>query len=182
MPTTSYNQGMPFDGERLAVTVDGSAAEDAPAAGNPVLVAGVVRTAVAPTTLVSGDVSRCTMTNGGALVQKLYAVPEADWAYASAAAGIAVTTDVVVKAAAAAGVRNYVTAMQISNNSAVATEFVIKDGASTVLWRGLLSTNAPLTLIEFPSPLRGTAATAINVACLTVGAAVYVNLQGYIAP
>lgn len=182
MPTTSYNNGMPFDGERLACTMDGSAAEDAPAAGNPVLVGGVTRTAVSSTTLVAGDIARHTMTNGGALVQKPYAVPETDWTYASAAAGIAVTTDVTVKAAAAASVRNYVTAIQLSNNSATATEFVIKDGASTVLWRGMLPANAPNCIVEFPTPLRGTAATAVNVACVTAGAAVYANVQGYIAP
>ena len=32
------------------------------------------------------------------------------------------------------------------------------------------------------SALRGTAATAVNFACLTTGAQVYVNAQGYAAP
>ena len=36
--------------------------------------------------------------------------------------------------------------------------------------------------ITFPTPLRGTAATAVNFACLTTGAQVYVNAQGYAAP
>ena len=36
--------------------------------------------------------------------------------------------------------------------------------------------------ITFPTPLRGTAATAMNVACLTTGAQVFVNAQGFAAP
>lgn len=37
----------------------------------------------------------------------------------------------------------------------------------------------PLTPVEIPTALRGTAATAMNAAILTAGAAVYVNAQGY---
>ena len=119
----------------------------------------------------------------GALVTKPYAIPEADWQYAAAAGGIINTTDVVLRAAAAAGIRNYVTSIDIRNaHATVATEVVIKDGA-TVIWRQLLpaAMAAPVE-ITFPTPLRGTAATAINVACITTGAQVYVNAQGFAAP
>ncbi len=119
----------------------------------------------------------------GALVTKPYAIPEADWQYAAAAGGIINTTDVVLRAAAAAGIRNYVTSIDIRNaHATVATEVVIKDGA-TVIWRQLLpaAMAAPVE-ITFPTPLRGTAATAMNVACITTGAQVYVNAQGFAAP
>jgi hypothetical protein len=119
----------------------------------------------------------------GALVTKPYAIPEADWQYAAAAGGIINTTDVVLRAAAAAGIRNYVTSIDIRNaHATVATEVVIKDGA-TVIWRQLLpaAMTAPVE-ITFPTPLRGTAATAMNVACITTGAQVYVNAQGFAAP
>jgi hypothetical protein len=119
----------------------------------------------------------------GALVTKPYAIPEADWQYAAAAGGIINTTDAVLRAAAAAGIRNYVTSIDIRNaHATVATEVVIKDGA-TVIWRQLLpaAMAAPVE-ITFPTPLRGTAATAINVACITTGAQVYVNAQGFAAP
>ncbi|WP_191082742.1 hypothetical protein [Roseococcus microcysteis] len=119
----------------------------------------------------------------GALVTKPYAIPEADWQAAAAAGGIINTTDVVLRAAAAAGIRNYVTSIDVRNaHATVATEVVIKDGA-TVIWRQLLpaAMAAPVE-ITFPTPLRGTAATAVNVACLTTGAQVYVNAQGYAAP
>lgn len=119
----------------------------------------------------------------GALVTKPYAIPEADWQFAAAAGGIINTTDVVLRAAAAAGIRNYVTSIDIRNaHATVATEVVIKDGA-TVIWRQLLpaAMAAPVE-ITFPTPLRGTAATAMNVACITTGAQVYVNAQGFAAP
>jgi hypothetical protein len=119
----------------------------------------------------------------GALVTRPYSIPEADWQYAGAAGGITGTADVVLRAAAAAGIRNYVTSIDVRNaHATVATEVVIKDGA-TVIWRQLLpaAMAAPVEII-FPTPLRGTAATAVNVACLTTGAQVYVNAQGYAAP
>lgn len=119
----------------------------------------------------------------GALVTKPFSIPEADWQYAAAAGGIVNTTDVALKAAAAAGIRNYVTSIDLRNaHATVATEVVIKDGA-TVIWRQLLpAAMATPVDITFPTPLRGTAATAVNFACLTTGAQVYVNAQGYAAP
>jgi hypothetical protein len=116
---------------------------------------------------------------GGALIQKDFAIPEADWQVAPAA--VTVTTDVVLKAAAAAGVRNYVTAIQMMNGSLVATEVVIKDGATTI-WRGFLPDQMKTPIaINFTTPLRGTAATAVNFQCLTASS-VYVSAQGFIAP
>ncbi len=114
---------------------------------------------------------------------KPYAIPEADQQYAAAAGGIINTTEVVPRAAAAAGIWNYVTSIDIRNaHATVATEVVIKDGA-TVIWRQLLpaAMAAPVE-VTFPTPLRGTAATAMNVACITTGAQVYVNAQGFAAP
>lgn len=101
-----------------------------------------------------------------------------DWTFACTAA-IAVTSDVVVQAAAGAGVRNYVTAMQITNNSATATEIVLKDG-STVIWRGYVGASM-LTPVQFifKTPLRTTANAALNFACITVGAGVYISAQGF---
>lgn len=132
-------------------------------------------------TVATGDVHDLVSTLNGALIVKPYSIPELDWQYAAAAGGIVNTTDVAIKAAGAAGIRNYVTRLDIRNASATATEFVIKDGA-TVIWRQALpaSMAAPVEF-TFPSPLRGTAATALNVACLTTGAAVYINASGYAA-
>lgn len=88
----------------------------------------------------------------------------------------------VLGAAAGAGLRWFVTALQLKNAGTVATEVVLKDG-STAIWRGHLG--ASMTLSEshqFADPLRTRANTALNLACITTGAQVYVNAQGFIAP
>jgi hypothetical protein len=122
------------------------------------------------------------MTTGGQHLVKPYGLPETDWQFAGASGGIVNTTDVVIRAAGAAGVRNYLTGISITNASAtIATEVVVKDGA-TIIWRGFVGAQTLLNSVigvTFPTPLRGTAATAMNVACITTGAAVYVNAQGY---
>jgi hypothetical protein len=136
-----------------------------------------------PSAVTSGRVVDLLATLIGALVSKPFSIPEADWQYAGAAGGITGTADVVLKAAAAAGIRNYVTSIDLRNaHATVATEVVIKDG-SAVIWRQLLpaAMAAPVNIV-FPTPLRGSAATAVNFACLTTGAQVYVNAQGYAAP
>lgn len=159
----------------------GPAAHDAAVSGNPVRSAGRAVTANY-TAVASNDVADIVTTVVGVQVSKLYSIPEADWQFASAAAGIVNTTDVVARAAGAAGIRNYVTGLQLRNTNAVATEFVIKDGA-TVVWRSQLPASMTGSIdVQFHTPLRGTAATAINVQCVTTGAAVYANLQGYQAP
>jgi hypothetical protein len=100
--------------------------------------------------------------------------------YAAAAGGIVNTTDVVLTAAGAAGIRNYITHLDLINRAAVETEFVIKDGASTVIWRTSLPASMTIAAeFNFPTPLKGTAATALNAACVTTGAAVRCNAQGY---
>jgi hypothetical protein len=179
--------------DRMRGTTDGlqvigSAAHSAASAGAPVRVAGRVNTAV-ETTLAAGDASDLFVTTGGALVTKPYAVPDVDWSYAAAASGIAnTTTAVTVKTAGAAGVRNYITGISLSTDAlGAATEFCIRDGAGgTVLWRIKIGTAGivnPVS-IAFPTPLRGTAATLLEVVTLTasITGSVYVNMSGYQAP
>lgn len=119
-------------------------------------------------------------TLDGTLTQKPYSIPQLDWSYAAAAGGIINTTGVTIKAVAGAGIRNYITAIQIANASATATDVQIRDGAGgTVIWRGYASANMPLTPIPLPSPIKGSANTLVEAACGTTGAAVYLNAQGY---
>lgn len=60
-----------------------------------------------------------------------------------------------IKAAAGAGVRNALTAIQISNaHASVATEVTVSDGA-TVIWRNHLAAGTRMD-VEFPTPLLGT--------------------------
>ena len=108
------------------------------------------------------------------------------WSYAPPAGGIdGSTTAVTIKAAAGAGVRNYITGLQVSHATlANATELAIRDGAGgTVLWRMTLGTTAAESLpIHFATPLRGSLNTLLEVVTLTSAAGdVLVNAQGFSA-
>ena len=164
----------------VTANVAGQAAHDAVVAGNPVRMAARALTA-AYTSVATGDVADVVSTLQGVLVTRPWQIPELEWSYVSLAGGVINTTDVALVAAAGAGLRRYICSMQLSNNSAVATEIVLKDGA-TIIWRGHLPANAPMSEIIFENPLKTTAATALNFACITTGAAVYVNAQGFTAP
>ena len=74
------------------------------------------------------------------------------------------------------------TALQVQNIAATASEFQIKDGAATVLWRCQLPANSSFLDITFPTPLKGTANTALNLQAVSAGSVVVANLQGYAAP
>jgi hypothetical protein len=137
----------------------------------------------ANTTAVSnGSNVPAAATTVGVQVVKQFSIPELDWSYVALAGGIIDTADKVAKAAAGSGIRNYVANIQLINAGTVATEFVIKDGV-TIIWRTFLPANmtAPVD-ITFFNPLKSTANAAINIACITTGAAVYANVQGYAAP
>lgn len=121
----------------------------------------------------------------GAQLSKPYANTTNEWSYAALTGGITTTTPVAVKAAAGAGIRNYITALSCANAAAaVATEVTVSDGA-TVIWRGylgLVAQASSMSSVQFPDPLKGTANTAVNVAAVTTAAQVYCNLQGFVGP
>ena len=106
-----------------------------------------------------------------------------DWNFAASTGGIVNTTAVTI-APAVSGQRNFVTALQIKNTSATATEVAIRDGAGgTVIWL----TKAPASMINadvvsFDTPIYGSRGNLLEVVCLTTGSATYVNAQGYIFP
>jgi hypothetical protein len=107
------------------------------------------------------------------------------WSYAAESGGITSTSDVPIKAAAGAGRYNYLSSIDVMNTDAsVATEVVIKDG-STVIWRtklaALAANTAPVPFQRhFNPPLVGSNNAALNVACVTNSAEVYINAQGYV--
>jgi hypothetical protein len=117
-----------------------------------------------------------------------YAADGLAWRYAAGASGIVnTTTAVTIKTAAGAGLRNYITSIQINADAlGTATEVAIRDGAGgAVLWRAKIQTaGLPLMEINFAIPLRGTANTLLEVVTLTATTTggVYVNAQGFAAP
>jgi hypothetical protein len=150
---------------------------------------GVEARTSSKTTVSSGNFVRPISTTDGRLITRPHSIPENEWVYAAASGGITnTTTAATLVAAQAAGVRNYLTSLQLSSDVlGAATEIAIRDGAGgTVLWRGKIGTAgiAGVSTIQFSDPLKSTAATLLEVVTLTasVTGGVYVNAQGYKAP
>lgn len=166
--------------------VAAAAATHSAASSENVLLTGGFVTSTLDTTLVQGDVAQLAIATGGQLITKEGASAENDWYYAAATGGITnTTTGVTAKAAGAASIRNFVRSATISCDAlGAATELVINDGAAgTVMARIKLPITTfvqPFT-VQFNPPLRGTAATLIEIKTLTatVTGGVFVNLQGY---
>jgi len=121
-------------------------------------------------------------TPDGRQITRLNSIPENEWQYAAQSGGITNTSDVALVAAQGTGIKNYLTGLSVANANATASEIVIKDGASTVIWRMYLAANAPIKSIIFSTPLQSSANSALNVACITTGTQTYINAQGYKAP
>lgn len=159
---------------------NGQTAHDSPVTGSPFRMGNVARTTLTPVSL-TGDAVDAPATMLGIPIMRPYTIPELEWTYAGAGAVIN-TTDVALKALLA-GNRQYLTSVQMQNTHAtVGTEVVIKDGA-TVIWRGFAPANMQaLHEINFNIPLKTSVGAALNFACVTTGANVYVNAQGFTAP
>lgn len=171
-----------------SVLVEGSAAHDAAVSGNPFRIAARALTTNI-TAVATGDVVDRVATLVGAAINKPYSIPEADWSYAAATGGILNTTTAVTIKAAVASNRNYITGIDIATDGALGavTEVAVRDGAGgTVLWRiriGTAGLQAGRSIV-FPTPVKSTANTLLEVVTLTasVTGAVYINAQGYAAP
>lgn len=95
-------------------------------------------------------------------------------------AAITDTTTTSVIAAQGAGVRTYITQITVTNSHATVGTFVkITDGASTILHEAYAAAAGGGYTATFPTPLRGTANTAVNAICVTTGANVIASVSGY---
>ena len=171
-----------------AIYLAGGAAAEGGAAANPIPIGAEARTS-SKTSVTNAALVRPIATQDGRLITRPNSIPENEWQYAAASGGITnTTTAVTLVAAQAAGVRNYLTSLQLSSDAlGAATEIAIRDGAGgTVLWRGKIGTAGitGVSTIQFSDPLKSTAATLLEVVTLTasVTGGVYVNAQGYKAP
>lgn len=166
----------------ITAAVIGGAPHDAVIFGNPVRI-GARAVSASYTTVASGDAADLITTLDGRLITLNGAIPENTWSYAGISGGITNTSAATIKAAAAAGYRNYCANGDVTNPSAVASEFLLRDGAGgTILHRGYVEATAKRTPLVFTPPLRGTAATLMEVVMLTTGTQTYFNFQGWIAP
>lgn len=168
-----------------AAQVQGAGATGSPAVGNPVLAAGRVTIANA-TAEINLDALPLAVDGAGKLIVKSFSSNELDWQATMASDGAAITVNTVVALiAAAATFRRYITAIQLHNSSATATEVVLQDttGTPVVLWRGFLpaSMTQPYN-VEFPTPLRTGSGTAsgIGLRAVTAAANIRWSIQGFV--
>lgn len=167
-------------GTVTASNCTGSVAHSAATAGNPVFVGGTVVAGTVDTTLIAGDRAQLPITTGQQVITKLFAPSETTFQYATpVATPVTTTTAVVLRAAGAASIRNHITNIQLINTNAQAGAVSIQDG-TTVIWSTWLpaSMTAPVDF-TFNTPLRGTAATAMNFVANVAGMSIFVSAQGY---
>ena len=116
-------------------------------------------------------------------IEEIYPITLTDHIVQGATAAITDTNAAQVIAAQAAGVRNYITSLTVTNSHATVSTLVeIRDGTSTVMHRGYALAAGGGYTIWFPTPLRGSAATAVNAYCITTGSNVYVSASGFKGP
>lgn len=159
----------------------GDVAHDGADSGNPVKVGGKA-TNVEPTAVsATGDRTNFITDMVGKQIVLPYANPEnfVSGAITSAMTG---TTSTSLIAAPAAGLRNYITTIIVSNaHATVGTDIVIQDGSGGTT---LLTIPAAAVyggaVINLPVPLRQpTTATAVYCANVTTGASTKVSAVGY---
>jgi hypothetical protein len=158
-----------------ALAVIGTTSHSSAVGGSPVRIGGKVMSTL-DTTLVNNDVCDFPITSAGQSIQKPYGSSENDWQYTGT---LNTTTAAAMTTAGAASIRNYLTALTYQNTSATATTIIILDGSTAIHTLQASATMAMPAIISFLTPLRGTAATALNINCGTTGASVLVNAQGY---
>jgi hypothetical protein len=177
------------DGLGGAVTVTGNSLQTAPVgavahdgadSGNPIKVGGRARSSEIAA-ISSNDRSDFITDLVGKQIVLPYANPEnfVSGAISSAMTG---TTSTSLIAAPAAGLRNYITQITVSNSHAtVGTDVLIQDGSGgTTLYVIPAAAVYGGAVLTFPTPLRQpTTATAIYCANVTTGASTKVSASGY---
>lgn len=168
------------NGASDGASVSGDVAHDTADAGEPVKIGGKAVSAE-PTAVAANDRVNALFDLVGKLIVLPYANPEnfVSGAITSAMTG---TTSTSLIAAPAAGLRNYITQITVSNaHATVGTDVVIQDGnGGTTLYTIPAAAVYGGAVITFPTPLRQpTTATAIYCANVTTGASTKVSASGY---
>lgn len=158
------------------LAVGGNIAEDTAATSNPLICGGVARTALPASTIIAGDAIRNTLSVSGQLITKQNAPGDLDFF-----ANVTVTTNAqtAIRAAQGAGVRQNVTVVTYQNTNATATTLTIQDGSTTLVTFSVPASMTEPRQLVFPTPLRGTANTALNYTAGTTGANVLLNVTGF---
>jgi len=132
--------------------------------------------------LADGLGGAVTVTGGALAVSTTGGVASANYVSGVIATAMTGTTSTSLLAAPAAGLRNYITQITVSNSHAtVGTDILIQDGAGgTTLYVIPAAAVYGGAAVSFPTPLRQpTTATAIYCANVTTGASTKVSASGY---
>jgi hypothetical protein len=158
----------------------GDIAAAASDSGNPVKI-GAKATNAEPTALTTGQRANLIADLVGKLIVLPYANPE-NFVSGAITTAMTGTTTTSLIAAPAAGLRNYITQITVSNaHATVGTDIIIQDGSGgTTLYTIPAAAVYGGAVITFPTPLRQpTTATAIFCANVTTGASTKVSASGY---
>lgn len=169
-----------WDSTNHLIKVGGAVAHNVAIAGNPINIAAQA---------ISAERAAATATRLSQLVTDLvgklivlpYANPENFVSGTTAA--MTGTTSTSLIAAPAAGLRNYITQITVSNSHAsVGTDVIIQDGSGgTTLYTIPAAAVYGGAVLTFPTPLKQpTTATALYCANVTTGASTKVSASGYI--
>lgn len=161
--------------------IGGIQAHDAADSGNNPVKIGAKATSSEPTAVSSGDIANLITDLVGKLIVLPYANPE-NFVSGAITTAMTGTTSTSLIAAPAAGLRNYITQITVSNaHATVGTDVIIQDGSGgTTLYTIPAAAVYGGATITFPVPLRQpTTATAIYCANVTTGASTKVSASGY---
>jgi hypothetical protein len=164
----------------LSTVAAGDIAAAASDSGNPVKI-GAKATNAEPTALTTGQRANLIADLVGKLIVLPYANPE-NFVSGAITTAMTGTTTTSLIAAPAAGLRNYITQITVSNaHATVGTDVIIQDGSGgAALYTIPAAAVYGGAVITFPTPLRQpSTATAIFCANVTTGASTKVSASGY---
>jgi hypothetical protein len=159
--------------------IQGRAAHDAAASGNPVLM-GARADTTEEVAVADGDAVRLLATLNAKLVVMPYAVPERS--VDGITASMTGTGDTAVIAAPGAGLRLYITQILVTNGHATVGTYVNLKSAATSRYTGYARQAGGGFSLTFPTPLRLGVNEALNAANVTTGSDTRVSASGFIAP
>jgi hypothetical protein len=163
------------------ILTQGAAASGASVSGNP-LYQGARAQSAEQTAVTSGQAIGVAADLTGKQITLPYANPEnsLNGQITSAMTGTS-TTAVTGMGAQGAGVRVYVTSCTFSNSHAtVGTMILLQDGSGgTTIWQAPAAAVYGGATVNFPTPIKTTANTALFAANVTTGANTFVSCTGF---
>lgn len=149
---------------------------------HPVPVAAGTLSTLPSAAIANGLSENLAMTSDQQLIVHQDGDPSNEWSATSGLSAFTSTASTTLKAAGGAGIRNYVTGIQITNTTTTQTTVTILDGAAVIWAMSLPATSTTLpalpVTITFRTALKGTAATAMNIQQSAAGNLWY-NVQGF---